>query len=107
MPSLGKGTGRPPARLRNGCPANAGYESTSAVQAGQLEPNVMMPRMAHNLLQSFTLLVNFLPVFTGKCVRGITADAKRALEYAHRTAALGTVLNPVVGYLKAAELIKE
>jgi aspartate ammonia-lyase len=78
-----------------------------AVQAGQLELNVMMPLMAHNLLQSFTILVNFLPVFTEKCVAGIAADEKRALDYAHRTAALGTVLNPVTGYLKAAELIKE
>jgi aspartate ammonia-lyase len=78
-----------------------------AVQAGQLELNVMMPLMAHNLLQSFALLTNFVPVFTQQCVAGITADAARALDYAHRTAALGTVLNPVVGYLKAAELVKE
>lgn len=77
-----------------------------AVQAGQLELNVMMPLMAYDLLQSFTLLVNFLPVFTERCVKGITADRARALDYAHRSAALGTVLNPVVGYLQAADLIK-
>lgn len=78
-----------------------------AVQAGQLELNVMMPAMAHNLLQSFTLLTNFLPVFTAKSVAGITADAERCRAFALRSAALGTVLNPVTGYLQAAKLIKE
>ncbi len=78
-----------------------------AVQAGQLELNVMMPLMAHNLLQSFSILINFLPVFTENCVKGIAADPDRLQGYAHRTAALGTVLNPVTGYLRAAELIKE
>lgn len=78
-----------------------------AVQAGQLELNVMMPLMAHALLQSFAMFIRYLPVFTEKCVRGIEADPRRLASYAQRTAALGTVLNPVTGYLKAAELIKE
>jgi aspartate ammonia-lyase len=78
-----------------------------AVQAGQLELNVMMPLMAHNLLQSMAILTNFVPVFTERCIQGIEADAARCEGYAHRTAALGTVLNPVTGYLQAAELIKE
>lgn len=78
-----------------------------AVQAGQLELNVMMPLMAHNLLQSFFILINFLPAFTERGIVGITADEVRCLDYAYRTAALGTVLNPITGYLKAAELIKE
>ena len=78
-----------------------------AVQAGQLELNVMMPLMAHSLLSSFAMLIRFLPVFTDRCVAGIEADVARAEAFAHRTAALGTVLNPVIGYLAAADVIKE
>jgi aspartate ammonia-lyase len=77
------------------------------VQAGQLELNVMMPMMAHNLLQSFQILNNFLPVFTERCIAGVKANPERMRKHALRTAALGTILNPVTGYAKAAELIKE
>ena len=77
------------------------------VQAGQLELNVMMPMMAHNLLHSLTILTRFLPVFSQRCVAGIEADEKRMQGYAERTAALGTVLNPVLGYLHTAALIKD
>ena len=45
-----------------------------AVQAGQLELNVMMPTMAYNVLQSVTILSNMLRQFDEYCVRGITAN---------------------------------
>jgi aspartate ammonia-lyase len=78
-----------------------------AVQAGQLELNVMMPTMAYNVLQSITILENMLRQFTEACVRGITANAKRAASYAQSTVSLATALNPYVGYGKAAEIVKE
>ncbi|NOX35938.1 MAG: aspartate ammonia-lyase [Calditrichaeota bacterium] len=78
-----------------------------AIQAGQLELNVMMPLMAHNILQSFRLLINFLPVFTEKGIQGIQANEEQCRAYAERTTALGTILNPIVGYLNAAEIVKE
>ena len=78
-----------------------------AVQAGQLELNVMMPLMAHALLGSFGLLVTYLPDFAEKCVKGIEADEARCAGYAGRSAALATILNPVIGYLPAAALVKE
>ncbi len=78
-----------------------------AVQAGQLELNVMMPTMAYNVLQSITVLTNTLRVFTDKCVSGITANAKRNETYAQSTASLATALNPYIGYAKAAEIAKE
>ncbi len=77
-----------------------------AVQAGQLELNVMMPLMAHNLLHSFRLLINFLPVFTRKAINGIQANPKHCRELAEKSAALGTLLNPRLGYLQAAEMVK-
>ncbi len=78
-----------------------------AVQAGQLELNVMMPTMAYNVLQSITILTNMLHVFTDKLVVGITANEKRANFYAQSTVSLATALNPYIGYAKAAEIAKE
>ena len=78
-----------------------------AVQAGQLELNVMMPTMAYNVLQSTTILANMLRVFTQRCVAGIEANEERCRYYAESTIALATALNPRIGYAKAAELVKE
>ncbi len=78
-----------------------------AVQAGQLELNVMMPAMAHNTLQSITILTNTLRELDVHCVRGITANRERAAFYAGSTIALATALNPYIGYAKAAALVKE
>ncbi len=77
-----------------------------AVQAGQLELNVMMPTMAYNVLQSITILTNMVRQLT-ECVRGVTANAKRAEFYAQSTVSLATALNPYIGYAKAAEIVKE
>jgi aspartate ammonia-lyase len=78
-----------------------------AVQAGQLELNVMMPAMAHNVLQSITILTNTLRELDQRCVRGITANRERCEFYAGSTIALATALNPYIGYQKAAGLVKE
>jgi aspartate ammonia-lyase len=78
-----------------------------AVQAGQLELNVMMPAMAHATLQSITILTNTLRELDHRCVRGITANRERNAFYASSTIALATALNPYIGYRKAAELVKE
>ncbi|MBE7180736.1 MAG: aspartate ammonia-lyase, partial [Terriglobus roseus] len=80
---------------------------TLAVQAGQLELNVMMPTMTHNLLQSITILKNFLHEFDHRCIRGITANPDRCANYAASTVALATALNPYIGYQRAAEVAKE
>jgi len=78
-----------------------------AVQAGQLELNVMMPTMAYSVLQSTTIMSNMLLVFTEKCVAGITANVDRCNFYAQATVSLATALNPYIGYAKAAEIVKE
>ncbi len=75
-------------------------------QAGQLELNVMMPVMAHNLNWSFTLLTNAARVFAERCVAGITADAARCRYYLERSSSLATMLNPIVGYINAAAIVK-
>lgn len=78
-----------------------------AVQAGQLELNVMMPAMTHAVLESITILTNTLRELDVHCVRGITANTEKNAFYASSTIALATALNPYIGYRKAAELVKE
>ena len=78
-----------------------------AVQAGQLELNVMMPTMAYSVLQSITILTNMLRQFTEKCIAGITANENRCNFYVQATVSLATALNPYIGYAKAAEIAKE
>ncbi len=78
-----------------------------AVQAGQLELNVMMPTMSYSVLQSITILTNMLRQFTDKCVAGLTANDTRCAFYTQATVSLATALNPYIGYAKAAEIVKE
>jgi aspartate ammonia-lyase len=78
-----------------------------AVQAGQLELNVMMPTMAHNVLQSITILTNMLRELDHRCIRGITANAERCAFYAQSTVSLATALNPYIGYARAAQVVKD
>jgi len=78
-----------------------------AGQAGQLELNVMMPIIAHNLFESMHVLINALRVFTDTGVTGIQANAEKAHGWLAKNAILVTALNPVIGYLKGAEVAKE
>ena len=78
-----------------------------AVQAGQLELNVMMPTMSYSVMQSITILGNMMRVFAARCIAGITANERRCDFYAQSTVSLATALNPYIGYAKAAEIVKE
>ena len=74
---------------------------------GQLELNVMMPMMAHNLLESIRLLSNGARVFQDKCVDGIVANRDRCNELVELSMAMVTSLAPIIGYDRAAEIAKE
>ena len=78
-----------------------------AVQAGQLEINVMMPLAAYEVLFASEILTNYLPVFAKSCIDGITANKDRIGRYLVGSAALATVLTPRLGYLKVAEILHE
>ena len=80
---------------------------TLAAQAGQLELNVMMPIIAHELFEMMHILIGAIHAFTTKCVRGLTANREKAESWLARNAVLVTALNPVIGYLKGAEVAKE
>jgi aspartate ammonia-lyase len=78
-----------------------------AVQAGQLELNVMTPLIMHNVLSSIRILTNYLPVFRKKCVEGIIVDEKRCEQYLERNPSLATLLSPYIGYLEASKIAKQ
>ena len=86
-----------------------GYDTTVAYasQAGQLELNVMMPVIAHNLLRALHILAPTLRVLREKCVDGITVNEAVCRSYFDRSISVATALNPFIGYLKAAEVAKE
>jgi aspartate ammonia-lyase len=77
-----------------------------AVQAGQLELNVMMPVMAFNILFSIEILTNAIRLTRTKCIDGIEADKAKCKHYADTTLGLATILNPIIGYKTASEIVK-
>jgi len=78
-----------------------------AGQAGQLELNVMMPIIAHNLFESMQVLIGAIGAFVDRCVVGVQANPEKAEGWLAKNAILVTALNPVIGYLKGAEVAKE
>jgi len=80
---------------------------TIAGQRGNFELNVMMPVMAHALLESVTLLANMATIFADRCVVGIEVNEERTRELLEKNPAIATALNPYIGYDKAAEVAKE
>ncbi len=74
---------------------------------GQFELNVRIPLMARNLLQSISLLSTTSVVFAEKCVDGIKANRAGTDRSAGATLAVATALNPVIGYDRAAAIVKK
>jgi fumarate hydratase class II len=86
-----------------------GHDATIALADlnGSLDLNVMMPVIAHALLESIGVMANACRVFAQKCVRGIKANVEQCRRYAELTGQLVTALAPVVGYDRAAEIYKK
>jgi aspartate ammonia-lyase len=78
-----------------------------AVQAGQLELNVMTPTLMYNMLFSIQILSNYIPIFTEKCVQGISVNEKQCEQYLEKNPSLATLLSPKIGYLEAAKIAKQ
>jgi len=78
-----------------------------AAQAGQLELNVMMPVLAHNLFEMMQVTIGAVRAFTDLCVRGVLANREKAQGWLERNAIVVTALNPLIGYAAGAELVKE
>ncbi len=78
-----------------------------AAQAGQLELNVMMPIIAHNLFEAMQVTIGAVRAFTDKCVRGLQANRTKAEGWLAKNAIVVTALNPLIGYAAGAALVKE
>jgi len=78
-----------------------------AAQAGQLELNVMMPVIAHNLFEMMQVVIGSVNAFTERAVKGLTANREKAEGWLAKNAIIVTALNPVIGYSQGAALVKE
>ncbi len=86
-----------------------GNDTTIAIaaQAGQLELNVMMPIIAHDLFEMMQVVLGSVNAFTEKCVIGVQANREKAEGWLSRNAIVVTALNPLIGYSAGAALVKE
>ena len=80
---------------------------TVAGQAGNFELLVMLPVMAHNLLQSIELLASAATNFAARCIEGLKADEERCRNSIEQSLAMCTALAPEIGYDAAAGIAKE
>jgi len=78
-----------------------------AVQAGQLELNVMMPVIAHNLFEMMQVTIGAVTAFNERAVKGVTANREKAEGWLAKNAIVVTALNPLIGYTQGAALVKE
>ena len=83
------------------------FSVTLASQAGQFELNVMLGGMVKSVLDSTDMLTNFLPIFSKNMVDGIQTNKQKLQLSVQKSPVLVTLLNPIIGYLKAAEVYKE
>lgn len=91
------------------CYQAIGLDTTVAMaaKAGELELNVMMPVITHNIIFGLEIVANAVRIFDEKCIRGIQADEARCAYWLERSPALVTALMPKIGYAEAAKLSKE
>ena len=76
-------------------------------QAGQLELNVMMPALGSALFDALDWLTNAINATTEKNLKGLQVNRERCSAFIHASVGLATLLNPQIGYMKAAEIAKE
>lgn len=79
----------------------------NAAQAGQFELNVMLPGMLKAVLDSTDMLKNFLPIFSANLIDGLSANEKRLQQNIEKSPVIVTLLAPMIGYQKSADLFKE
>jgi aspartate ammonia-lyase len=91
------------------CYQALGLDTTVAMaaEAGQLELNVMMPVITHNMVFALIIVGNASAVMAERCVDGIEADEAQCAYWLERSPALVTALAPRIGYAEAAKLAKE
>lgn len=91
------------------CAQVIGNDATIAIgaQHGNFELNVMLPVIAHNLLQSIELLANVTTVLSDKALAGFTVNADHINDLVDKNPIMVTALNPIIGYDLAARIAKQ
>jgi len=79
---------------------------TEAASRSTLQINEFLPLLAHAILESMDLLINFNRILTAH-VKAIKADAEKCKEYVAKSLTIVTALLPVIGYKQAEALVKE
>jgi fumarate hydratase class II len=80
---------------------------TLCAQAGQLELNVMMPMIAHNLNEMMQVMIGSVRAFTDKLMVGLELNREQATAWLARNPILVTALNPIIGYENGAAVAKK
>ncbi|QSX77420.1 class II fumarate hydratase [Agrilutibacter solisilvae] len=80
---------------------------TIAGQSGNFQLNVMLPLIAHDLLDSIRLLANAMRLLADSAIAGLRAREAHVREALDRNPILVTALNPLIGYEKAAAIAKQ
>jgi len=75
--------------------------------SGDFQLNVMLPVISHNIIQSITILANVASLLAVKAIEGLEVNGELMAELVQRNPIIATVLNPVLGYDKTAEVVKE
>jgi fumarate hydratase class II len=73
---------------------------------GEFELNVMMPIMIYNILNSIEILTNACYVLADKCIKDFIVNKEHVEELLYRNPIIATILNPIIGYDKSAEVVK-
>jgi len=73
---------------------------------GEFELNVMMPIMIYNILNSIEILTNACYILADKCIKDFIVNKEHIEELLYRNPIIATILNPIIGYDKSAEVVK-
>ncbi len=80
---------------------------TVGAQHGNFELNVMLPVIAHNLLESIELLASMSTVLADKAIAGFEVNTAHIAELVEKNPIMVTALNPVIGYELGAKIAKQ
>ena len=91
------------------CAQVIGNDATivTAGQSGNFQLNVMLPVVAHNLLQSINILANASTCLANSAISGFTVNEDKINEALTKNPILVTALNPVIGYEKGVLIAKK
>jgi len=98
-----------PESVRMACVQVIGNDTVIAIanSMGDFELNVMLPLITHNIIQSITLLAKASRLLAEKAIEGLEINKKHVRELLQMNPIIATALNPVIGYDKAAEVVKK